>query len=300
MIKLAVIGASSMVGSRFANLAQNDFDLIESDLAGENPIDITSPESVDDFFKNHDFDWVLLLSAYTDVDGAEKERDDKTGMCWKINVEGVKNVAAAAKKFGKKLIFVSTDFVFEGIEGPYLEDAPTSQNPEKISWYGLTKLEGENIILASLPDAIILRIAYPYRGKFDKKDDIVKRYLKLYRDKKMYPIFTDQIITPTFIDDLVPAVKLLTEKEQKGIFHLVSPNPTTQFEFARKAIEVFGGDPNAVPKGTIVEFLKTPGVTPRPQKGGLKAEKITALGFTPTSWEKGIETIFKQSKGQLI
>ncbi len=299
-IKIAVIGASSMVGSRFVKLSQNNFELIKTDLHGENQIDIRDKNSVDNFFKNHNFDWVILLSAYTDVDGAEKQRGDKTGICWKVNVQGVKNVVDACKKYGRKLIFISTDFVFEGTHGPYSEDTPAGQNPKKISWYGLTKVEGENIILSNLKDAIILRIAYPYRGKFEEKDDIAKRFLKLYRDKKMYPVFTDQIITPTFIDDLAPAIKLLIEKESKGTFHLASPLPTTQFDFARKVIETFGGDPDSVPKGSIVEFLKRPGVTPRPIKGGLKVEKIESLGFTPTNWDRGIEIIHQQSKGQLI
>ncbi|MBI2599097.1 NAD(P)-dependent oxidoreductase [Candidatus Curtissbacteria bacterium] len=298
--KIAVIGASSMVGSRFCELSADNFELVQGDLHGQNQIDIIDRRSVDNFFQNHNFDWLILFSAYTDVDGAEKQRNDKTGISWKINVDGVKNIVAASKKYGRKLIFISTDFVFEGTSGPYPEDAPAGQNPRKISWYGLTKVEGENIVLTSLPDSIILRIAYPYRGKFEEKDDIAKRFLKLYRDQKMYPVFADQIITPTFIDDLAPAVKLLIAKGESGIFHLVSPLPTTQFDFARKVIEVFGGDPNVVPKGSIIDFLKKPGITPRPIKGGLKVDKIKKLGFTPTSWDKGLEIVFRQSKGQLI
>ncbi len=298
--KIAVIGASSMVGSRFVELVEKDFDLAKGDLSGENPIDITDVNSVDAFFQNHNFDFIILFSAYTDVDGAEKQRGDKTGVCWEINVQGVKNIVDACKKYGKKLIFISTDFVFEGIDGPYSEDAPTGQNPDKISWYGLTKIEGENVILSNLPDSIIIRIAYPYRGKFEAKDDIAKRFLKLYSDKKMYPVFADQIITPTFIDDLASAISALIKKNQKGIFHVASPKIASQFSFAKKVIGTFGGDDSIIEEGSLVEFLKKPGSTPRPIKGGLKVDKIESLGFTPTSWDKGIETIYEQSEGQLI
>ena len=91
-VTCAVIGASSMVASRFCDLSKNHLALIKGDLNGEIPIDITQEKSVSDFFNNHDFDWVLLFSAFTDVDGAEKQRGSKSGLCRKINVEGVKNV----------------------------------------------------------------------------------------------------------------------------------------------------------------------------------------------------------------
>lgn len=289
-----------MVGSRFYELAEDDFDLIKADLNGENPIDITNSKSVEDFFQNHGFDLAILFSAYTDVEGAQKQKGDKNGPCWQINVEGTKNVAGACRKFHKRLIFVSTDFVFDGVEGPSAEDKPTQKDYEKISWYGASKVEAEKIIQEILPESVILRIAYPYRSRYEAKDDIAKRYLKLYRDQKMYPVFTDQLITPTFIDDLAPAIKLLVEKGVNGIFHVASPKVVTQYNFAKKTIEVFGGDPNTIPKGSILEFLKNPEVTPRPINGGLKTEKIQALGFTPTSWDKGIEIINGQSKGKLI
>ncbi len=289
-----------MVGSRFCDLVESDFDLIKADLQGQNPLDITDVKSVNNFFQSHNFDWAILFSGYTDVDGAQQQKNDKNGTCWKINVEGVQNIVNATKKFGRKLIFISTDFIFDGQNGPYGEETATKIDDFKISWYGITKIEGENIVRSNLPDSIILRIAYPYRGRFEGKEDIVKKFLKLYMDKKLYPVFTDQIFTPTFIDDLASAIKLLIAKKARGVFHIASPKTVTQFDFAREIIEVFGGDPSVVSKGSIVEFLKNPGATPRPIKGGLKTGKIQALGFTPTSWDRGIEIISEQSKGKLI
>src|SRR3990170_4526587 len=88
----AVIGSSSMVASRFCDLSRNHFNLIKGDLSGKIAVDITQEKSVSDFFKNHTFDWILLFSAFTEVDSAEKQRGDKKGLCWKLNVESVKNV----------------------------------------------------------------------------------------------------------------------------------------------------------------------------------------------------------------
>src|SRR3990167_10275656 len=207
-ITCAVIGASSMVASRFCDLAKNHFNLVKSDLSGKIAVDITQEKSVSDFFKNYEFDWILLFSAFTDVDDAEKQRGSKSGLCWKINVEGVKNIAAECKKNKKNLLFISTDFVFDGSSGPYDEDSPIGPDLDKVSWYGITKLEAERLIRKTLKTFIILRISYPFRGPFSQKDDQIKRILRLYDAGNLYPMFYDQTITPTFIDDVASAISI--------------------------------------------------------------------------------------------
>lgn len=298
-LPIAVIGAGSMVGSRFCDLSRGDLDLIEADISGPNPIDITSVDSVEDFFKTHDFASLILFSAYTDVDGAEAQREDKTGTCWKINVEGVDNIVKACRKYSRKLFFISTDFVFDGKNGPYNEDDPTGKNPEDISWYGQTKIEAEKNILKNLKAAVIIRISYPYRGRFNGKDDVLKRILKLATENKLYPMFADQKITPTFIDDLVPAFKLISKNSQSGIFHIVSPKVTTQYELAVKLLSIFSIN-QKVESGSLLEFLKSGNKTPRPLNGGLNVSKIVKLGFTPTAWDNGIKIVASQSQGKLI
>src|SRR3989344_3952104 len=89
--KIAVIGASSMIGSRYCELAQNDFEIIKADLSTNIKVDITNAKSVDNFFKNNEFTNVILFSAFTGVDVAEKQRSDKNGPCWQVNVQGVQN-----------------------------------------------------------------------------------------------------------------------------------------------------------------------------------------------------------------
>lgn len=297
---VAIIGASSMVASRFCDLVKKDLKFVEGDVSGKNPIDITSATSTLNFFKKNDFNSVILFSAYTDVDSAEAQRGDKAGICWKINVEGVKNIAMACKKFNRKLIFISTDFVFDGLNGPYAEDAPVGKNPKLVSWYGITKIEGEKIIKKTLKDVIILRISYPYRGKFEEKEDVLKRIVKMAQKGSLYPMFADQKITPTFIDDLAPVIKLLLEEDQSGIFHVASPKVTTQYDLTKKTLSVFNFKNIKVEKGSLKSFLKIKGRTPRPINGGLKSQKISELGFTPTDWENGIKIVYNQSKGKLV
>lgn len=295
---IAIIGASSMVGSRFCEIA-SWANLIKTDRDSNISLDIIQEKSIDNFFKKYNFDYLILFSAFTDVDKAEKQRNDKDADCWQINVEGVRKTTAACKKYQKKLIVISTDFVFDGTAGPYSEDDPTGPNYQKVSWYGLSKAQGEQ---ASLQNAssIILRIAYPYRSKFAKKDDIVKRILKLYDCGQLYPMFDDQLITPTFIDDLSPAIHLLISKNVSGIFHVASEKVTTQYLFAKNVLEIFGRNTKNLQKKSAMEFLKQDKRTPRPIKGGLKVTKIMNLGFKPTNWEEGLREIFRQSRGQLI
>src|SRR3989344_9184925 len=102
---LAIIGSRSMVGSRFCELARHNFNLVKADLSGKISVDITKETSVDDFFRKYNFSYAILFSAFTDVNGAEKQRNDKNGTCWQINVNCVKNIVLACAKFKRKLIF---------------------------------------------------------------------------------------------------------------------------------------------------------------------------------------------------
>ncbi len=294
---LAVIGSSSMVGSRFCQLSRQNFEIIEADLHSQWPVDITDQKSVNNFFSSNNFQALILFSAFTDVDEAEKQRGDKSALCWKINVAGVKNVAESARKFKRQLISISTDFVFDGTSGPYNEKDPPAKNISKISWYGITKMEGEKQTERMLLDFIIIRIAYPYRGRFQNKDDFAKAILRKYRQKSLFPMFSDQFFTPTFIDDLAPATKLILDQNESGIFHIASPGITTPYDFAKSLIDKFGGDSQTVKKGSI---LTTKLPAPRPINGGLKTGRIKKLGFTPTDWEQGIKTIYEQSSGKLL
>lgn len=283
--QLAVIGANSMVGSQFCE--QYETPVIKGDLP---QVDITNPNLVERFFKDNQFDTVILFSAFTDVTAAEKQRNQKDQSCWQINVVGCQNVARACRKFGRGLIFLSTDFVFDGTNGPYKEENPTGPDLEKVSWYGITKIEGEKIIAKSLSNYIILRIAYPYSGKDTGKEDLILRIANRYKAGTLYPMYNDQTITPTYIPDIAPAVNLLQENDFQGTVHLASPSPVTHFEFAKALIEkarVLG--PQPITQKSIDDDLSKPGTTPRPKNGGLAVGKIISLGFTPTDWRAGIE-----------
>ena len=288
-----------MVGSRFCE-QQNKFPLVKADLNGEISVDLTKPDSLEDFFKKYEFGAIILFSAFTDVDAAEKERNNKNGIAWKINVKGVEEITRFCKKYSRKLIFISTDFVFDGESGPYAEDDEIGKNLEKISWYGITKINAEQKIKELTTNYLIVRIAYPYRARFPEKDDFAKQILKKFNEGTLYPMFTDQIITPTYVDDIAPAINLLLEKNSRGTFHIASPTPTTPFTFAENLLTKFGKDSKLLKEGSLVDLLKNNTVTRRPVSGGLLVDKISNLGITLTSWQDGITKIFEDSQGQLI
>lgn len=286
-----------MVGSRFCEL-QKTFDLVEADYRKSPSIDLTNKESIASFFDQQDFEIAILFSAFTDVDGAQKQRGDKDGPAWKINVEGVESIAQFCRQKNVKLIFISSDFVFDGKGGPYSEDSPRAENEDSVSWYGYTKIKGEEIV-ESLTDYLILRIAFPYRGNFKDKDDFARSVIKKYDSGELYPMFADQYFTPTFIDDVAAALELLVTKQMSGIYHLASPEVTTPFEFANYLLEVFDRDTKILKSSSIIEFQKN-SETPRPVRGGLMVDKIVSLGFTPTGWKDGIEKLHQQTGGKLI
>lgn len=292
-IDIGVIGSNSMVGIQACQQWQElGIKLKKSDLQGPTRVDITDKKSIEDFLKSPRFNWIVLFSAMTDVNAAQKERGNQKGACWQINVEGTKNVALTCRQLDKKLVFISTDFVFDGTGGPYREENSVGPDLDKVSWYGITKIEGEKIVASTCTNFIILRIAYPYSGRSESevgKEDLVRRVWNLFVKGELYAMYTDQIITPTYIPDIAPAIIHLIGNDQSGIYHLASPIPTSQHEFAKGAIEAIGKDSSKVRTNTLAKELKNQKVGPRPLKGGLKVDKIMACGYNPTDWRSGIE-----------
>lgn len=289
--KILVTGASGLVGSRFVDLYPQKDDLITPEIS---ELDITSIKSTVDFFKKNNPDAVVNFAAYTNVDGAEKERGDENGNVWRLNVIGVKNLIEVCKEKNIFLIQLSTDFVFKGSEndsGPYSEDKNLPDDDLGISWYGWTKNRAEKLLNESGVRHAIVRITYPfYASKYEQKVDFAKGFIKIFDEGKLYPVFVDQQLSVINVDDLVePLVKILKE-EKEGIFHLVSSDTTTAFNFVEYLLEKTRGVKGILQKGSMKEFLKVEGRTPRPRLGGLKTE-ITEqkLDIKFKTWKEMVE-----------
>jgi len=186
--------------------------------------------------------------------------------------------------------------VFDGIAGPYAEDSPDSPLSNHLNWYGWTKSEGERLVAERDPDALILRIAFPYREALPLKVDFARWLGARYREGKLPPLFSDQQITPTWIPDVTRALATLIPSRASGILHVVSPEVTSPFEFGRELLTKLDGVPPTVVAGSMTSGPPVAGRAPRPSKGGLRSIRASTLGVSLTSWREGIEYLVREAK----
>lgn len=284
-------GLSGMVGSRFVELYANEFDFENLDIT--EGIDITDKPIVKEKIGESSGGVVVHFAAFTDVDKANEQKGNKQGLCYSLNVLGTRHVAQSCKLTGKRLIHISTDFVFDGEKtSPYTE----ADSPNPIEWYGQTKLWAEEEIQKSGVDYAIARITYPYRAHFPQKLDLVRSIIHKLKDGVLPPMFSNHIITPSFIDDIAIAVKAMVDQQTKGIFHVVGSTSVSDYQLATKIAEVFGLDPSQVKKGSLEKFLKS-AKRPYPKRLATSNKKLKKeLGISMSTLQEGLKKIKQQMK----
>lgn len=264
-IPLLGTGLTGLVGSKFVELYQEKYACTNLDLA--TGVDITDAAQVMDAIVKHPASVVVHFAAFTDVTKAHQENGDREGMVYKVNVRGTKHIVDAVKQAGKRLIHISTAYVFDGEKPtPYTEE--DSVHP--IEWYGQTKAYAEEQVLQADINAVILRIDQPYRLDEFPKLDILHRIKKGLEEKTLPPMFTDHTFCPTRIEQFAQTLDFMIHNDVQGIFHATTDPMTTDYEFAQQVKQQFGlaGE---IQKGSLEEFLKT---TSRPY------QKNTALDTT--------------------
>ena len=304
-MKILVTGLTGLVGSRLTELLSDSYEF--ENVSRKTGVDITNKTAVIQKIISSDAQIILHLAAKTDVDGCEEDKkiDDKflsqknpdnqewigQKTAWVINVFGTQNIAEACKKTDKKLIYISTDFVFDGNksqdEGYAEED---SQNP--INWYGKTKYEGEKIVMNSGLDWIIARLAYPYRASFNNKNDFFRIILQKLKTGQKLNMVTDHVMTPTFIDDFVYAIDSLIKTKQSGVFHTVGSQFMSPFDAATLIAEKFNLDKELISQTSREEYFKDK--AQRPFFLGLKNDKIEKMGIKMKTFEEGLGEIKNQ------
>jgi len=257
MLKIALTGADGLVGSRIVELLSRDFIFIP---LPQSTMDITNINQVKKVISNTDFDIFLHLAAYTNVAGAETNKE----LCFKINVDGTKNVFQSVQSKRKKFIYISTDFVFDGKNPPYYEDS--LPNPPGI--YAQSKYQGEKAVENK---AMIVRISYPYRTVFDKKRDFFRTFKTYLEQKKPLSMITDSLMTPTFIDDIAYGLKYLFKNYSPEVFHLTGGKTISPYETALLIADKFNLDKSLIGKTTYKEYIKNkPGL---PQYADIRSKK---------------------------
>ena len=292
--KIIGTGLSGLVGSRIIELLGDKYEFVDFSLdSGVNVLDKENLASA--IAKNSDAVAVLHMAAFTDTNAAWLQNGDKSGICYQLNVEGTKNILELAQKYNQYLIYVSTDFVFDGTKTtPYTE----YDEPNPIEWYGETKYLGEKVITNSGYNSAIVRITYPYRANFEAKPDIVHKVLAKLQNGETVKMFSDQICTYTFIDDIAYGLAKFFENKYNGIYHLVGSTSHSPYEMAKLVAKTFGLDESLVQPSSLEDYIKSQPAGSRPWQKCLitSNQKAKNLGIDMKTLEEGLAEIKNQLK----
>lgn len=309
-MRIILTGATGLIGSRFEELMFERHEIIP---LSSKEVDIVNDDSVFSFFEKHTADVVIHLAAKTDVDGCEEDKDDDQKrihhtvgeqtkvemMDWDpsswfasvdekvkrsafaINFLGTRNLYTEAKERGIKFIYISTDFVFKG-NGKYDEESM----PNPINWYGMTKWYGEKLI--NTENDLIVRLSFPYGYPSPVKADFIQKLIGFLRDRDEVALIEDQTITPTFIDDIAFGLDFLLKNGATGIYNLTGSSYEDPYHIGYLIKSRFGFNTtiNAATREQIYE-----GKAERPFQSIMRNDKIKNLGFTPKTFEEGLDLI---------
>lgn len=230
MRKILVIGAKGMLGRDLVEVLRSSFGNDEVFGWDIDEIDIKEENNTIAKVENLQPGIVINVAAYTDVDGCELNGKK----AFAVNAEGMRHVALGAARCGSKVVYLSTDYIFDGKKGkPYLED----DLPNPLNVYGRSKLRGEQYVQELSRNSLIVRTQWLY-GKHGT--NFVAAILRQAGEKKVLPVVNDQFGLPTYTVDLSKAISLLIEQDARGIFHVANSNPCSWYDYAQTILELSG------------------------------------------------------------
>jgi dTDP-4-dehydrorhamnose reductase len=293
-VKILVTGAGGLLGTRICELALKNKHTVYSTYSQHTPtygtqikLDITDKTALTRTFEKVKPDAVVHAAAISDVDKCEKEK----ALAWKINTEATGNIAEQCFKKSCFLLYVSTDYVFDGSKGNYLE----TDLPNPINYYGLTKLEGEISVKKSnakhcAARTSVLYGANPAAGKINFALWLINKLQK----KEEVKIVTDQRNSPTYNTNLAEMILEIVEKQTTGTFHLAGAEPVTRYKFAQRIAETFELDPELI-SPTSSENMSW--LAKRPKDTSLNVEKASQrLSKKPIMMHEALEKMKKEMK----
>ena len=287
--RILITGATGLLGKKMmAVLPQLGFEVLgtASRAAGKiKKMDITDSREVMEVISGYRPDAVIHAAAITKVDWCEDNKDET----FKVNVEGTRNVADACMKAGAKMVFISTDYVFDGTkESKYTEG--DRRNP--IGVYAQSKAAAEEVVEQMLDDYIIARVTviYGYNDGNDKETFVTYVKKTLEKGIAMHG-FTDQFNNPTFIDDIALATARLIEMDELGVFNMTGSENLNRYEFAGKIAKVFGLDASLIKKGSWDESGHK---APRAKRLNDSIAKLEKRGIRMRNIEEGLGEMKRQ------
>jgi dTDP-4-dehydrorhamnose reductase len=268
-MRIVVTGAGGQLGRELCRMLANET-VIPKDLP---EFDLAQP-AVEGQIQDAKPDVVIHAGAYTDVDGAERTPD----LAMAVNRDGAARVARAAARAGARLIYVSTDYVFDGTATvPYTE----RDTPNPINVYGMSKWLGEQAVLASGADALVVRTAWLY-GHYGK--NFVKSIMSAARRESALRVVSDQRGCPTFAEDLASALIALIAKSVSGVIHVTNRGDCTWHEFAEAIVRDMG---LAVPVAPITTE-EAGRVATRPRFSVLSQDRLASVGIMMPEWRRSL------------
>ncbi len=248
-------------------------------------LDVTDPVQVENLVAREKPHYIIHTAAMTNVDQCEFEKE----ACWLLNVKAVEYLAKACLKHNSFLLHLSTDFIFDGENGPYPEEAEA--NP--LSYYGKSKLAAEQLLLNSDFGWSIVRTVLVYGIAHDmSRSNIILWVKKSLEDKKTIQVVDDQWRTPTLAEDLAMGCYLVLENKAQGIFNISGKDMLTPYQMALQTADYFNLDASFINKADSSTFTQP---ARRPLKTGFLIDKaIEQLRYNPRSFTEGIATVAAQ------
>ncbi len=296
--KILVTGSNGLLGQKLITLIskEKEFELIATSK-GENRVadlfpemnyyslDICNRNQVLDLIEKINPEFIINTAAMTNVDQCEDERE----LCWDLNVNAVKYLVEASEKNNCFLVHLSTDFIFDGENGPYDESA----EPNPLSYYGESKLEAEKIILASSIRYAIARTVLVYGIVHNmSRSNIILWVKKSLEEGQKIKVVNDQFRTPTLAEDLAMGCYLICKKEATGIFNISGYELLTPYEMAMATASFFKLDKELIQEVDSSVFTQR---AQRPPRTGFILDKAKKqLAFKPLSFSEGIEVLSRQ------
>jgi len=267
-MRVLIFGATGMLGKALMRVWKDD----EVVGLGSGDADIRVPEQVEAQVQRVRPDWVVLSAAYTDVDGCELNPQ----LASSVNTFGAVNVAKSSAAARARLVFLSTDYVFDGTHGK-----PYEVNDERkpINSYGESKAEAEKKIVEILPQACIVRTSWLFGAGGKCFPDTI---VKLAATRQQVEVVDDQRGCPTYTDDLAAAIVQLCHANAEGVIHATNSGDCTWYDFAREILELAGFATKVLPT-TSDKFIRA---AARPRYSVLSAASLLAYGISMRPWKK--------------
>jgi dTDP-4-dehydrorhamnose reductase len=267
-LKVLVTGASGLLGNKIIELAKNDWTITpvhktKSLNSNSLKLDVTDTIEVSNLLGKLKPDVVVHTASETNVDKCEIEKEQ----AWQINVEGTRNIAEACQKVNAKLVYISTDYVFDGEKGFYNEE----DKPNPVNYYGLTKLEGEKQVIEYCKNYAILRTSVLY-GWHPWKQNFATWIINKLKQQQEITVVEDHYNTPTLADNLAEMAIEVAEKDLRGLYHASGSERISRYEFAKQIAKTFDLNSDLI-KPVKMDQL-TAWIAKRPRDSSLNTNKI--------------------------